>query len=161
RYTTQEVRDQIRAFKHKGYCKQSLHRRKYIIQNFIPHLKNDWKVLIYADRYYVLFRGNRKNDFRASGSGLFKFVQAVPNGLLNFAKTIYDKCNIPNISLDIAFDVNVFHLIEFQALYFGTTTIVKSPFYFERRNGNFALIESKSELEMVYTESIIKYLDKQ
>jgi len=50
-----------------------LHRSKFIVQEFIPDLSNDWKVLVFWDKYYVLRRKNRPNDFRASGSGLFSF----------------------------------------------------------------------------------------
>lgn len=155
-----EILDYGRHIKHKGYIQESKYRNKIIIQNFVPNLKNDWKVLVYADKYYILYRGNRKKDFRASGSGLFKFIKDIPNGLLDYAKIIFDKFNLPNISMDIAHDGMSFYLLEFQAVYFGTTTLEKSPFYFELVEGKFELRLEKSELEKEYVKSIVAYIKR-
>ena len=65
---------------------------------------------------------------------------------------------VPNISLDIGFDGKKFHLIEFQFLYFGTTTIEKSPFYFEKYDNSWLLNKGKCELEKVYVDSIVGLL---
>ena len=64
------LKNNIKSYVRHPYFKKSNHRRKFVIQNFIPDLQNDYKILIYGDKYYVLFRRNRKNDFRASGSGM-------------------------------------------------------------------------------------------
>jgi len=154
-----ELWDFGRSLRHKGYLKESKYRKKIIVQDFVPNLNNDWKVLVYGNRYYALFRGNRKNDFKASGSGLFTFMKELPSDLLSYAKTIFDKLSIPNVSMDLAYDGYNYYLLEFQALYFGTTTIEKSSFYFEFINNNFELIEGKSELEKVYVYSIVNYIN--
>ncbi len=44
-----EIRDKARALKHKGYIKESLHRKKFIVQDYIDNISNDWKVLVYYD----------------------------------------------------------------------------------------------------------------
>lgn len=67
----------------------SNNRRKFIIQNFIDGLKGDFRILVYGEKYYVVFRGNRDNDFRASGSGKLNFETELPKGLLDYAKKIY------------------------------------------------------------------------
>ena len=36
----------------------------------------------------MVFRGNRDNDFRASGSGKLNFETELPKGLLDYAKNI-------------------------------------------------------------------------
>lgn len=155
-----ELWDLGRRIKHKGYMRESKHRKKFILQNFIEELKNDWKILIYGNKYYVLFRKNRDNDFRASGSGKFKFQNELPDGILNFAKNIFLDFDVPNLSIDVAFNGNEFFLIEFQALYFGTTTIEKSPFYFIEDNSKWVLKNEKSILEKEYVRSIIQYIEK-
>lgn len=153
--------DLLRKVKYgSGYHKESFFRSKFIIQNFIPSLENDWKVLVYGNKCFVLYRANRDGDFRASGSGKFIFRKDLPDGLLDFAFEIKNHFTVPNISLDIGFDGKKFHLIEFQFLYFGTTTIEKSPFWFEKYDDSWILSEGKSELEKVYVESIVMFLNK-
>jgi hypothetical protein len=156
-----DLKELLRLLKHNGrYKKESFCRRKFVIQDFIPGLKDDWKVLVFANRCYVLNRRVRKNDFRASGSGLFEFKPEVPDGLLDYAFSIKQYFNVPNISLDIGYDGQEFHLIEFQVLYFGTTTLEKSPFYFIKSGKNWEIIHESSELEYVYVYSVVEYLEK-
>jgi len=157
-----DFKEILRLVKYRNtYVRESFYRNKFVIQNFIPGLNNDWKVLVYSNRCYVLFRGNRNNDFRASGSGKFIFTTEIPDGILDYALNIKNYFKVPHISLDIGYDGNYFHLIEFQFLYFGTTTLEKSPFYFEKQNDVWVIQNEKSCLEEVYVRSIIDYLNQQ
>lgn len=157
-----DIKDLLRGIKYrKNYKKESLYRNKFVIQNLVPNLSNDWKVLVYGNRCYALYRGVRKNDFRASGSGDFIFKRDIPEGLLDYAIAIKDHFNVPHISLDIGFDGKSFHLIEFQFLYFGTTTLEKSDFYFEKVQDNWKVFEGKTDLEETYCRSIIDYLNNE
>lgn len=153
-----ELWDLGRSIKHKGYKKESKHRKKFIVQNFVSELNNDWKILIYGDKYYILYRGVRKNDFRASGSGKFYFNKKLPNGILDYAEHIFRYFNVPNLSIDVGYHNGEFFLIEFQMIYFGTTTIEKSPFYYKKENSKWTLHNKMSELEKTYVDSIVKYI---
>lgn len=154
-----DAKELLRKVKyHSRYSQESFFRSKFIVQNFIKGLENDWKVLVYGKKCFVLYRGNRKNDFRASGSGNFIFRRELPEGLLDFAFKIKEYFKVANISLDIGFDGHRFHLIEFQFVYYGTTTLEKSPFYFEKSENNWILISEKSDLEEIYVNSIADYL---
>jgi len=159
-YWHYEAWDVGRSLKHKGYIRESRYRRKFILQTFIVGLSNDWKVLVYGDRYYTLFRSTHKNDFRASGSGLLKYREDTPGPVLNFAREIYQYLNVPNASLDIAFDGERVYLIEFQCISFGTHTLDTSPFYFERNDSGWQCVHGKSEMEQVYVDSVVKYLQR-
>ena len=158
-YFTEDLRDIFRVIKHKGYIKKSLHRSKFIVQEFIPDLSNDWKVLVFWDKYYVLRRKNRPNDFRASGSGLFSFDETVDQRLLDAAREIRQIFDVPMISLDLAISKNRVVMIEFQFIYFGTSTLEKSPYYYEYDNGNWEKKLGKSSLEDVYSYSIVSYIE--
>ena len=156
------MQDLKNYFKHRGrIILNSKFRKKFLVQNFIPGLKNDWKVLVYGDKLYTLNRSTRKNDFRASGSGLFNYERTLPEGLLDFADEVVKSFNLPQLSLDIAFNGKEFILIELQALYFGTKTIEYAPFYFKKDNGIWNIIEEKSILEKVYAESISNFIKQQ
>ena len=87
--------------KHHPHIFESYHRKKFIIQSFVPDLKDDWKVLVYNEKYYVLNRKIRKNDFRASGSNIFDFEKDPPEGLLEFSKNLYEEFDVPYASFDI------------------------------------------------------------
>lgn len=156
-----DAKEVLRYIKYRNrYIGESRNRKKFIVQNFISNLNNDWKVLVFYNKCYVLYRGNRNNDFRASGSGNFEFLRKVPDGLLDYAINVKEFFDVPHISLDIGFDDQQFHLLEFQFLYFGTTTLEKSPHYFKKSNDSWKIIEEKSDLETVYAESILDFIGK-
>ncbi len=156
----EDLWDILRKMRHRTkYIRESTHRKKFVVQNYINGLSNDWKVLVYGKSYFILYRGNRENDFRASGSGRFEFRKEIPHGILTFAYHIKEYFNVPNISLDIGFDGTHYHLFEFQFLYFGTTTIEKSPFHFIRKGDEFQCIDEKVDLEETYEMSIVDYLN--
>ncbi len=136
----------------------SNHRNKFIIQNFIPNLSGDFKVLVFADKYYILSRQNRDNDFRASGGGRLNYEPELPNGILDFSKSIYDTLNVPVLSIDVAYDGKGFYLIEFQCLHFGTATLEYSTHYYSINDGKWVRYEEKSILEREYIKSLRSYI---
>lgn len=151
-----------RQIKYKGYQRNSEHRNKIVIQNFIEGLENDWKVLVYKDKYYIVQRPNRKNDFRASGSGKSKYLFGanahVPNGIFDFAKRIYEGFNVPMISLDIALKDNQFHLIEMQFVTFGNSGHYYSKEYFYKDGEKWATAPNTQSIEEIYVDSMVDYI---
>jgi len=158
-----ESKEIVRQFRHKNYSPVSSHRGKFITQQFIPGLKGDYKILIYWDKYYIFNRPNRKNDFRASGSGKsrYDFGSKVQfrKGMLDFAKNIFESFNVPFISLDIADDASEFYVIEFQFTGFGTSGQQYSDAYY-KFDGDWKLEFSKISLEEVYAESIHSFIQR-
>jgi glutathione synthase/RimK-type ligase-like ATP-grasp enzyme len=154
------VHEIIRRFRHRNkYNPEEIIRGKVIIQNFIPNISFDWKVLIYFDKIFILKRNNRPNDFRASGSGLFSYDINVNKEILNLAWTTRLKLNVPHLSLDIAMNEKEVFIFEFQVIGFGTKTIENAPFYFEKKNSEWTLIESTVDLEEVYVTSLNDYIN--
>ena len=164
KYLFKELRDLGRSIKHKGYKKESKHRKKFIVQNFVPGLNNDWKILIFGDKYYIFQRPNRINDFRASGSGhdiyLYGDKSNPPEGIFDFAKTIFDKLEVPTLSIDIGYSDNKFYMMEFQLLYFGTVGHIRSNCYYEYQNGDWVEIHEMLDIEKIFAESIVKYIER-
>lgn len=154
-----ELRDFIRQHRHKHYVKESLHRNKFIVQDLIPDMKNDWKVVVFYDHYYVLKRDNRPHDFRASGSGLFSYVRQVDCLLLDAAKEILEQFRVPMISLDLAISGQSVFLFEMQFVTFGTSTLEKATHYYAYHNNGWEKLETKLSLEQEYARSIVHYLD--
>lgn len=140
---------------------QSLHRRKFIVQDLIPGLAGDFKVLRFGERYYTMWRSNRPNDFRASGSGLFDFQGDSGidrHALLDYAERVSDALGTPTASMDIGFDGERFHLIEFQCLHFGTIAAEKSTSYFTRIGGRWQQVVEACDIEEVFCAAIVRHL---
>jgi hypothetical protein len=160
RHLPTDARDLLRKIRRPGYLRESSHRRKFVAQSFVPGLENDWKVLVYGKKYYVLRRKVRGADFRASGSGRFEFLREVPAGLLDFAHRITEALEVPHLSLDIAFDGRGYLLFEFQALYFGSLTLEKSECHFKRGEAGWDRIDAPSEVEEEYVRAVTELLGR-
>jgi len=156
-----EFKEFYRTIKYKGYKANSKYRKKFIVQDFVENLDNDWKVIIFKDKYYTLFRKNRPNDFRASGSGIFSFDEELPEGLLDFSKVVYDFFNVPILSLDIGYNGKEFFVLEFQMVYFGKTTCEEAGFHFELdSNHKWKKVKDKINIEKEYAKSIDYHIKK-
>jgi glutathione synthase/RimK-type ligase-like ATP-grasp enzyme len=155
------MKEKLRTFKYNGYQQESKYQNKFIIQEFIPNLKNDWKVLVYGDHYYILNRGIKKNDFRASGSHCnYKAgsKSEFPIHQLDFVEKIYKQLDIPHLSLDFAFDGKKGYVIEFQAIHFGTSTLEFCEDYYIKKNGLWTVKKQEFDQEEEYVWGIVHYL---
>lgn len=132
--------------------------KNFILQEFIPDLQFDYRVLIIYNRYFVTKRENRDNDFRASGSKRFRFNFEVSDQLLNYAEEMYNKFDTPFLSIDIAQSNENFYLLEFQALHFGINVLVKSKGFYSKEKNNWNFIENKNVIEEQLGHGLIHYL---
>lgn len=131
-----------------------------IVQTFVPGLNGDYKVLIFGGKYYSMYRKNRDNDFRASGSGRFYEVpENEHEGLLNFAKKITGEIDFPIFGMDIGHDGKQYHLIEFQMIDLGTSALQRSKFWHEFHDGKWIKYEGMSNLEEEFSRSIDDYIN--
>ncbi len=132
-----------------------------VVQNFIPGLSGDYKVLYFGGRFYCMYRKNRKNDFRASGSGMF--FQVPDNeleGVLDFARKLTLEIDFPIIGMDIGFDGQSYHLIEFQMIHIGTSALQRSKFWHEYQNGKWIKFEGSSNLEDEFSRSFDLFMNR-
>ena len=97
------------------YSRQSPPEKDYILfQDFIPNRGEDVRVVVVGDRAVALKRNVRKDDFRASGSGLLEF----PNENLNkeyirLAFQITDKLGAISMGIDFIESLDgTIHVIE-------------------------------------------------
>ncbi len=158
-----DLKDHLRSLRHKGYIKESVYREKFILQEFIPDLVNDWKVYLFGEKLYIFKRpilGGR--GIKASGGGYDNYFYGeeaeAPEGLFDYAKAIFDKLKVPHLSIDIAYDGIEFYLIEFQSLYFGTAGIPYSKGYFVKKEKGWVFVSERFEVEKVFADSIARYL---
>ncbi len=153
------IRRKFKNFIYKtGYTRQSNNRKKFIIQEFKYSPDGDYRVIIYGDHYYVLHRKNRKNDFRASGSGIFSFDTSLPDGLLNYSKSVFSKFNCPYIALDVGISDKKFVLYEYQAISMGQFAAENAPHYFCHEFDQWRLTEKNISIEEEISRSVILFL---
>ncbi len=138
----------------------SNYRKKIILQSYIDGLQGDYRIVIYGQKFYVLYRMNRVNDFRASGSMEFNHNAELPKGLLDYAKKVFESFNVPYIALDIGVKNNEFFLFEFQFISFGQYTLEKSLFYYSFKDKKWQKRFEKPNLEREIVVSVSEYIRK-
>jgi len=132
-----------------------------VIQKFIEGLKGDYKVLVFGAKYYFMYRKNRENDFRASGSGMFFNVPDEEHmGLLDFARKLTVEIDFPIIGMDIGFNGREYHLIEFQMIDMGPSALQRSDYWYEFHNGRWIKYDGKSNLEEEFSRAVENYLNR-
>jgi hypothetical protein len=131
-----------------------------VLQGYVDGLKGDYRVIAYGDKFYVLYRGNRTDDFRASGSMKFNHDVQLPEGLLDYAKKVFESFDVPYIALDIGIKKGEFFLFEFQFLSFGQYTLEKSSFYYHFKDGKWQKQFEKPNLEREIATSVSEYIRK-
>lgn len=156
-----------RSYKYAGYKKLSKHRSKYILQEYLSGLVNDWKVYVFGSKVFVFYRPLFKHrGFRASGGGYDNYFYGqeakIPNGMLDYVWEIAQTIKTPFMSLDIVTNQESFNLLEYQMIYFGKAGILKkySKEYFEKTNDGWKIISNEGDVERVYVESIVEFLQK-
>ncbi len=141
----------------RGYVPFSLHRRKFLVQEFLPGMTHDFKVLCYGRRLFVLRRDVRPRDFRASGSGRFSWPEAPDTGLLNFAFALHDRFGAPCCSLDIASTGSGLRLLEAQFVVFGPLTAEASRWHFQRSEEGWRKVDGPVVLEDVFADCVVEH----
>ncbi|MEE4176985.1 MAG: hypothetical protein V2I46_05695 [Bacteroides sp.] len=134
--------------------------KNFVLQEFVPGLDFDYRVLTAGNRYYVMKRSVNKGDFRASGTKKFSFNKEPDPALLDFARSVYQKLDTPFLSLDILFNGKDFFLVEFQALHFGMSVVAKSEGFFSALPDKpWTFVEEKPHLENLFAQTLMDYLD--
>jgi glutathione synthase/RimK-type ligase-like ATP-grasp enzyme len=134
--------------------------KPFILQEFIPNLEFDYRVLQLYDKFYVTKRYVRQNDFRASGAKKFDFNFQPDIKLLSFAKDIFNKMNQPVLSLDICEKDGKYFLLEFQALHFGINVFVKSKGFYQIIGNKLVFQARINSFERELAEAFVKYINQ-
>jgi hypothetical protein len=137
-------------------------KKRFILQEFVPDLTYDYKIIIFGDKYYALKRFVAEDDFRASGSGFHsrEFDDEI-NLVLEKAHEFKGKYSSHIYSLDFCINKEQVQLIEFQFTHIGPVTLSDSTFYFIRHeNGDWHKKYCKSNLEVEFTKSVLSYINE-
>jgi glutathione synthase/RimK-type ligase-like ATP-grasp enzyme len=132
----------------------------FVMQQFIPGLECDYRVIILGEHYYVTKRLTRKGDFRASGAKRFTFDFEATGELLDYAKHVFEVLDTPSLSVDIGVKDKQFYLFEFQALHFGINAIIRGKGYYQPSADGWKFIEHKAVFEKELGSALLTYLHR-
>lgn len=130
----------------------------FLLQEFVPHLRCDYRVLVLFDKYYVTKRHIPEGDFRASGAKRFDFDFEPEPSLLDYARNVYGRFDEPFLSMDIGAAPDGYHLFEFQALHFGLNVFVKGRGYYVRQGQDWVFVEARPDIETEIATALAKYV---
>jgi glutathione synthase/RimK-type ligase-like ATP-grasp enzyme len=159
------VKEKIRNVLNKPYAKKRLEQyrptTRLVSQEFLEGLTFDYRVLVFFNKCFVSKRYTQKGDFRASGSGIYEFIEDVPVGLLDFAFAFRESVTAPYVSLDIVQYQSDFKVIEFQCVHLGPYTKIYAPSVFIKEAERWVKRENCKSLEEEYAESIVGFIKKE
>lgn len=134
---------------------------RFVLQSFVRELDCDYKVLVFGEKFYLLKRFIKDNDFRASGSGLHSLdIGSDVISILDEAKAFTDKYPSHVYSLDICVSNLEAKIIEFQFTHVGPVTLTDSNCYYVNEGNNWNKVEGKSDLEQEYCNAIDFYIKR-
>ena len=133
----------------------------FVLQEFIPGLDCDYRVIAVQERFYTMKRLTGKGDFRASGTKKFVFDFTPPDGLLDYARDTWKRFDTPFLAMDIGHADGRNYLFEFQASHFGTSAIVLSHGCYEFSGAGWSFVPGSSNLEETLAHGLASYLGKE
>lgn len=81
-----------------------LNQKGYVLfQQFIPNAKFDLRVIVVGDKYFGYYRYPRKNDFKASGAGIYE-KKGIDTRALDIASRAKECFNARFLATDLLFD---------------------------------------------------------
>lgn len=82
-------------------------------QDYVSDIDHDVRVVIIKDKAFAMKRWNRKNDFRASGSGIKSYdPRDIETGFIETAFQLNDKLKARSIAIDFVLHDNTIKVIE-------------------------------------------------
>jgi glutathione synthase/RimK-type ligase-like ATP-grasp enzyme len=83
------------------------------LQEFIRDNDSDLRITVIGDRYvFGFWRKNRKNDFRASGSGRLDFERPLPEPVIRYCIDLNRRMGFDSMGYDILFTRDGFVIVE-------------------------------------------------
>jgi len=145
------------AIQYEDYIKPEI---PFVLQEFIPGLSYDYRVIVLGDKYFISKRHTKAGDFRASGAKLFDFKISNPDKILDQASILHSTLQSPFISLDFGEDTNgKLYLFEYQASHFGINAIVLGNGYYQKQAGAWSFVEQKPHVEQYLAQAIAHFLE--
>lgn len=110
------------------------HKNYILFQKYLPNNPFDTRVTVIGDRAYAILRYNRKNDFRASGSGKYDFNKSKINmQCLEIAFEISDRLKFQSMAYDFLYNEKNEPVISEISYTFPSRSQFEEPGYWDRK----------------------------
>ncbi len=128
-------------------------------QQFVDGNPADLRVTVIGRRHACAFwRGNRPNDFRASGSGLIDYSRLVPDDALKLCFELTHKMDYDSMAFDLLVHDNKFVVIEMSYLYLAEA-IANAPGIYERgEDGSVRFVLGQRWPQELWVEALLTRL---
>lgn len=137
--------------------------QRFILQQLLPGLQHDYKILIFGNKFYGLKRNVPESDFRASGSGLHSRDLDLDDKefvlVLDKAAEFKDHFSSHIYSLDICVYDGKAYIIEFQLTHVGPVTLSHSNcYFFLNTDQEWEKKVACSDLENEFCGAVLEYI---
>jgi glutathione synthase/RimK-type ligase-like ATP-grasp enzyme len=148
-----KVRGEIRGEEHFRYA---------YWQEFIRNNPRDLRITIIGDRYATGFwRGNRPNDFRASGSGRIDHSSELPLNVIEQCIDISRQLDCDSMAYDILFTPEKFVVVEMSYAYLDSAVQMRGLYFRREDDGTLTGIEEKVWPQTLWVAWVMERIQRQ
>ncbi len=139
------------------HTKYDMQRYYVHYQEFVPGNVRDFRVTTIGNKYvFAFFRRNRKNDFRASGSGLIEYDRTDHNfAVMQYCLDVSRENGFDTMCYDILYTDKQFVSVEFSYI-FNDKAIYDCPGHYELQNGNLKFVDGNVWPQELIVEYLVK-----
>lgn len=128
----------------KDEMRDEEHFRYLYWQQFLPDNPRDLRITVIGDRFVTGFwRGNRPNDFRASGSGRFDVTTTLPPHIIEKCIGINRALDCDSMAYDILFTGDEFVIVEMSYAYLDRALEMRESYYRREEDGSLTEIRQR------------------
>jgi glutathione synthase/RimK-type ligase-like ATP-grasp enzyme len=115
--------------------KYSLNENGYILfQDFLPNNDYDTRLVVIGNRCFGFRRYNRKNDFRASGSGIIAYEKEFfDERMIKMVFDISTKLKIQSLAFDLIYENDAPKIVEISYCFMMGEVYDKCAFYWDNK----------------------------
>jgi hypothetical protein len=102
----------------------------FVAQEFCMKNEGDIRIMVIGDRIFGFARKNRKNDFRASGSGMIEYIEELPMECVKLAYQVSHECGFVCMAYDFIKNNSGKHVIAEISYTFVSEPASRCPYYY-------------------------------
>jgi glutathione synthase/RimK-type ligase-like ATP-grasp enzyme len=124
-------------------------------QQFIPDNPGDLRIAVVGNYAYGFWRQNRKNDFRASGSGIIDFERALPEHVVTYLIEFSNRLGFDAMVYDILFDRDSFYIVE-MSYNCPDKNLYKQNYVYQYSEGTLTKIPGHFWIQALWVEHFVE-----
>ncbi len=131
-------------------------------QEFIPGNDADLRVTVIGDSHaFGFWRRNRRNDFRASGSGLIDYATPVPEAALRYCISLNRRFAFDSMAYDLLFHEGRFLIVEISYGYIDTALADAPGHFFLDSNDSLRYLEGSVMPQELWVDWALRKASRQ